>query len=290
VKETILLKDDPLILNIALYETPIRAWVLIGLFFLLAIWEWRAPRRPLKIHRLDRWPQIISLTSMNAFILYLLFPGACLWFAYWAYYNQFGLFYQLQLPLWIGNLVGFFLLDLTIYLQHRLYHLSPSFWAFHRMHHSDLEMDVTTGVRFHPFELVFSLLVKASVIILLGLPILGVFLFEVALHASLLFAHSNIRLSPTLNKILCRLIVTPDMHRIHHSAKLVETDSNFSFIFSWWDNLFKTYRSQPSSSHEKMALGLSVFHEQKYRRVDQLLIQPFLNKKGRFDLRHFLRK
>src|SRR4051794_9914013 len=185
------------------------------------------------------------------------------------------LFNATPLPPWMEVAAPVVLLDLAIYAQHVAFHAVPVLWRLHRMHHADLEFDVTTGVRFHPVEIVLSMLIKLAAVALLGAPALAVLIFEVLLNATSMFSHSNVRLPERLDRVLRWLVVTPDMHRVHHSTERRETDSNFGFNLSWWDRLFGTYRAQPEAGHEKMRLGLSVFRDRGDLRLDRMLLQPF---------------
>jgi len=170
-------------------------------------------------------------------------------------------------------------LDLAIYLQHRIFHYVPWLWRFHRMHHTDLDMDVTTGARFHPVEILMSLAIKFAAIVTIGAPVLTVLIFEIALNATSMFNHSNLRLPPAIDSMLRWLVVTPDMHRVHHSVVRRETDSNFGFNFPWWDRLFRTYRVQPEAGHDDMTIGIEQFREPRELRIDRILMQPFRDEK-----------
>ena len=166
-------------------------------------------------------------------------------------------------------------LDLVIYLQHVLFHAVPALWRLHRMHHADLEFDVTTGTRFHPIEIVLSMLIKLTVIGALGAPALSVLIFEVLLNATAMFNHSNVQLPAPVDCILRWLVVTPDMHRVHHSVVVRETNSNFGFNLPWWDRLFGTYRAQPEAGHEGMTIGVKEIRDPAEQRLDRMLTQPF---------------
>jgi sterol desaturase/sphingolipid hydroxylase (fatty acid hydroxylase superfamily) len=177
-------------------------------------------------------------------------------------------------------LLALFLLDLAIYLQHRLFHYVPVLWRLHRMHHADLDVDVTTGARFHPVEILLSLGIKFGVILASGAPALAVLLFEIGLNATSMFNHSNVRMPYAVERLLRWFVVTPDMHRVHHSVVRRETDSNFGFNFPWWDRLFGTYRSQPEAGHEAMTLGIGQFRDPRELRLDRMLTQPFRDAQG----------
>jgi sterol desaturase/sphingolipid hydroxylase (fatty acid hydroxylase superfamily) len=264
------------------HEKIARLFCFLGVFVLMALWEWLASRRPEKTSRVLRWPHNLGLTVLNTFVLRVLFPSAAVGAAYWAQRLRFGLFNLEDVPPVFAVVFTVVALDWVLYYQHRAFHAVPLFWKFHRMHHTDLEVDVTTGTRFHPLEMILSMLIKSFFILLLGAPPVGVFLFELVLSVSSLFSHSNARMPGWLDKALRLLIVTPDMHRVHHSAAPAETNSNFGFILSIWDRLLFTYRGQPRQGHDKMKIGLDVFDGEKDLALNQLLIQPFLDKNGRF--------
>ena len=202
-------------------------------------------------------------------------PTGAVGFALFAEERGWGLFNMVALPVWLELLLALFLLDLAIYLQHRLFHYVPVLWRLHRMHHADLDVDVTTGARFHPVEILLSLGIKFLVVVPLGAPPLAVLLFEIALNATSMFNHTNVWLPPAIERLLRWLVVTPDMHRVHHSIIRRETDSNFGFNFPWWDRLFGTYRPRPEAGHEAMTLGTEQFRNSKELRLDRMLTQPF---------------
>lgn len=207
-------------------------------------------------------------------------PAGAVGFALFADARDWGLLHYLNWAEWIEIVAALPLLDLAIYLQHRAFHCLPVLWRLHRMHHADLDVDVTTGARFHPLEILLSLGIKFIVIVTLGAPAVAVLVFEIGLNASSMFNHSNVRLPPSIERILRWLVVTPDMHRVHHSMVRRETDSNFGFNFPWWDRLFRTYRPQPEAGHEGMTLGVDRFRDPKELRLDRLLTQPFREDRG----------
>jgi len=207
-------------------------------------------------------------------------PTGAVGFALFAEQRALGLFNRVVLPVWLELLLALFLLDLAIYLQHRLFHYVPVLWRLHRVHHADLDVDVTTGARFHPVEILLSLGIKFLVVVPLGAAPLAVLLFEIALNATSMFNHSNVRVEPAIERVLRWLVVTPDMHRVHHSAVRRETDSNFGFNFPWWDRLFGTYRAQPEAGHEGMTLGIEQFRDPKELRLHRMLVQPFRDDPG----------
>ena len=265
---------------IADHEPFIRLGAFFGVFAAVAAWEILAPRRTLTAARRARWPGNLGIVLLNTLIVRAIFPAGAVGIALAAEAKEFGLLHAVAIPFWLKAVIGFLLLDLAIYLQHVLFHAVPALWRLHRMHHADLGFDVTTGARFHPIEIVFSMLVKAAAIAALGAPAVAVLAFEIALSATAMFNHANARLPTALDRILRLLVVTPDMHRVHHSAVPAETNSNFGFNLPWWDRLFGTYRAQPAAGHEAMTLGLAVFRDARELRLDKMLTQPFRGEAG----------
>jgi sterol desaturase/sphingolipid hydroxylase (fatty acid hydroxylase superfamily) len=207
----------------------------------------------------------------------LIFPTAAVGIALLAKGKGWGLFNVVAVPDWIAVVSAIIMLDLVIYAQHVLFHANPLLWRLHRMHHADLDIDVTTGVRFHPIEFLLSMVIKLGAVILLGAPALAVMIFEILLNATAMFSHSNVRLPQSLDGWLRRVMVTPDMHRVHHSVVTRETNSNFGFNLPWWDYLFGTYRAQPGAGHEEMTIGLPVYRDASELRLDRMLLQPLRN-------------
>ena len=254
----------------------IRLAVFLLVLAAMALWETLAPRRRPLLTRLARWPHNLGIVALNTLLLRVLFPGAAVGMALYAQSRGWGLLSATDVPDWLLVPVCVLLLDLAIYLQHVMFHAVPLFWRFHRMHHADLDFDVTTGARFHPVEIIASMLIKFAVIIVLGPPALAVFLFEVLLNASSMFNHSNARIVPAVDRILRWLVVTPDMHRVHHSIEDDETNSNFGFNLPWWDRLFGTYRDQPRAGHTEMTIGIAGFREpQVCDQLPGMLLIPF---------------
>jgi sterol desaturase/sphingolipid hydroxylase (fatty acid hydroxylase superfamily) len=233
------------------------------------------PKRERSVPRLRRWPANIGVVIVDTLLARIVAPAGAVGFALFAQSRQWGLFHKLSMPGAFKFLLGLLLLDLAIYLQHRLFHYVPVLWRLHRMHHADLDIDVTTGARFHPVEILLSLGLKFLVIIAFGPPIFAVLLFEIALNATSMFNHSNVRIALCLERLLRWFIVTPDMHRVHHSILRRETDSNFGFNFPWWDRLFRTYRPKPEAGHNKMTIGIPQFRDPKELHLHRLLTQPF---------------
>lgn len=240
----------------------------------LAFAERMLPRRTQVIGRHRRWPSNLGLVAVDTAFIRIVFPTAAVGLAVIAADRGWGLFNQIALPGWIAGIAAFLLLDLVIYGQHRLFHAVPLLWRLHRVHHADLEIDVTTGIRFHPGEIVLSMLLKLAAVLVIGAPAVAVLVFEVALNASSMFNHANLKLPDSLDATLRRLIVTPDMHRVHHSIVRRETDSNFGFNLSAWDRWLGTYRAQPKAGHEGMTIGLAQFRDPAELRLDRLLLQP----------------
>ena len=238
-------------------EALIRIGVFGGVFCLIACAEWQWPRRVLGVSQRVRWQNNLGLGLLNTVLLRLIFPMAAVGAAAVAAEQGWGLFSFLG---WSGGLVmaaAIVLLDLVVYLQHRAMHAIPLLWRVHRMHHADLDLDVTSGLRFHPFEMIISMAIKCGAVILLGAPVLSVVVFEVVLNGMALFNHANLRITKTVDRLLRWIIVTPDMHRTHHSVVVDERDANFGFNLAWWDYLFVTYRAVPRETHERMVLGLA---------------------------------
>ncbi len=261
--------------NIINYEPPIRMTVFLGILIIMAAWEIAAPRRRAEIPRLVRWSNNLGLVALDSLLVRLAFPIVAVGLAGFATDNGWGLLNQLSIPSWIATILAVLALDLAIYLQHVLFHAVPGLWRLHRVHHADLEFDVTTGVRFHPLEILISMAIKLLLILALGPPAIAVLIFEVLLNGTSLFNHSNVRLPLRLDRLLRLIIVTPDMHRVHHSILPSETNSNFGFNLPWWDWLLGTYLAQPSAGHVGMTIGIEQFRTRRDLWIDRLLLQPF---------------
>ena len=257
------------------YEPVIRLGAFASIFAAMALWELLAPRRPQAIGRFWRWPSNLGIVALNTLLVRLVFPTAAVGVALFAELHGWGLLHALKAPAWLAITASVIFLDLAIYLQHVLFHAVPVLWRLHRMHHADLEFDVTTGARFHPIEILLSMAIKLGVVAALGAPALAVLIFEVLLNATSMFNHGNVRLSERLDGVLRRIVVTPDMHRVHHSVVPRETNSNFGFNAPWWDRLFGTYRAQPAAGHQEMTIGIEQFREPGELRLDRMLVQPF---------------
>lgn len=261
-------------------EVLIRVGFFFGIFVSVAIWELLAPRRSLTTSKTARWVSNLGITFLNPVVVRLVFPLMPVSVALLAQKNGWGLLNNLSLPHWFEVTVGVIALDLVIYLQHVMFHTIPVLWRLHMMHHADLDFDVTTGLRFHPIEIMLSMVIKLSVVVLIGAPVLGVLIFEVLLNATSMFNHGNIRLPLSIDRKLRLLVVTPDMHRVHHSVTIRETNSNFGFNLPWWDRLLGTYRDQPAAGHTGMTIGLSQFRHARRLTFPWILVLPFVGKPG----------
>lgn len=257
-----------------------RLGVFLAVFLAMAIFEIVAPRRALQHPRPARWLTNFSIVVLDSLIIRVLFPAAAVGIAFWVEAQGVGLFPWLSaqgftMPALFVSLFCFVFLDFAIWAQHVAFHKIPFFWNFHKVHHSDPDFDVTTAIRFHPVEIVLSMLIKAALIIALGAPAIAVFLFEIVLNGAAMFNHSNVKLPAKADAVLRSLIVTPDMHRVHHSVINRETDSNYGFNFSIWDRLFRTYRAQPEGGHEAMTIGLSEYQKGEPVHLGWSLWLPF---------------
>ena len=261
----IFLTDEPLIRLVAF----------AGIFAAMAVWEVLAPRRDQKLGRGTRWPSNIGIVVLDTVLVRLVFPTTAVGLALVTEGRGWGLFLALDVPAWASVPLGVAALDFAIYLQHVLFHAVPALWRLHRMHHADLDIDVTTGARFHPIEILLSMGIKLGVVAVLGTPAVAVLAFEVLLNATSMFNHSNVRIPIWRDRVLRWIVVTPDMHRVHHSIVARETNSNFGFNLPWWDRLFGTYRDQPAAGHETMTIGIEQFRDPAEQRLDRMLTQPF---------------
>ncbi|MDG4561552.1 MAG: sterol desaturase family protein [Candidatus Competibacter sp.] len=258
-------------------EPIIRLACFFAVLLAMMLWERRKPRRALSLPRARRWPANLGIIVVDSIVLRLVFPVLAVGAAELAAARGWGLFHGLNAPFWLALPASLLILDLAIYTQHVVFHKVAVLWRLHRMHHTDLDFDVTTALRFHPLEIVLSMLIKLAVVLILGAPPVAVMLFEVILNATAMFNHGNVGLPRRLDRVLRWILVTPDMHRIHHSIRPEETDSNFGFNLPWWDRLFGTYRDQPRDGHTGMRIGLEYFRDRRAIGLYALLLQPFLN-------------
>jgi sterol desaturase/sphingolipid hydroxylase (fatty acid hydroxylase superfamily) len=258
------------------HEPAIRLGFFLGVFALVALWELFAPRRTLTVSKPLRWASNLALVVLNTMLLRLAFPLAAVGVAAFAVANGWGLLNHFQVPFWLAVPASVIAMDFVIWLQHVMVHAVPLLWRLHRVHHADLDYDLTTGARFHPIEIGLSMLIKIATITVLGPPVLAVVVFEVLLNAAAMFNHGNVRLSAALDRALRWIIVTPDMHRVHHSIAEDETNSNFGFNLPWWDRLFGTYREQPRAGHVGMTIGLLGHADpREVARLGGMLLMPF---------------
>lgn len=258
-----------------LSEQTIRLSIFVAVLLLVALWEIIAPRRPLNDNKTRRWFTNLGLVVIDTVTVRLLFPVLPVALAQLAESRGWGLFNVLQIPLWSRIVLSFLLLDFVIYSQHFMFHHTPILWRLHRVHHTDLDLDVTSGNRFHPLEIIISMLIKMTAVVLLGTPAQAVIALEVVLNGCAMFNHGNIRLTTAFDRVLRLFLVTPDMHRVHHSTIVRETNSNFGFNFPWWDRLCGTYRPQPEKGHQDMTIGLKEYRDPERLNLYRLLVLPF---------------
>ncbi len=253
----------------------IRLSFFLSVLVLCGLWEWLTPRKQLTQNKLFRWLNNLGLIAFNSLCLSLLMPFLAFEVAVRIGQSNIGLFNHIDMPFALEVFLCVILLDLAIYAQHLVFHRVPWLWRLHRMHHADQDIDVTTGARFHPIEIILSMWIKISLIAVLGISPLAVLIFEVVLNASAMFNHSNAKLPLALDKQLRKWVVTPDMHRVHHSVIAKETHSNFGFCLSIWDRMFRTYIAQPALGHDNVKIGLPLFRQPNEQRLDKMLTQPF---------------
>lgn len=266
------------------YEPLVRLGAFAGVFVVMAGWEVLTPRRPQTVGRNWRWPNNLGVLAVDALLVRVVLPTTTVGVALVAEAHGVGLFNMIALPVWASIIVSVMVLDLAIYLQHVLFHAVPALWRLHRMHHADLEVDVTTGLRFHPIEILLSTGIKLAVVTAVGAPAAAVLIFEALLNATSIFNHSNVRIPADIDRILRWFVVTPDMHRVHHSILRRETNSNFGFNLPWWDRLLGTYRAQPAAGHAAMTIGIEQFRDPRELGLDRMLLQPFRGEAGGYPL------
>lgn len=257
-------------------EVWIRLGAFFGVFVLMSVLEAAFPRRPRKLARLRRWPGNLGLVASTALLARLLLPIAPVGAALWSAQRGVGLFHALPLPSLVEGVLAVLLLDVAIYWQHRAFHRFRPLWRVHRMHHADLDLDASSGLRFHPIELLASLVFKILLVVLLGASAASVLVFELLLNGCAMFNHANLALPPRADRLLRLLLITPDMHRVHHSTDMRESNRNFGFSVPWWDRLFATYKPYPDRGQLGMEIGLNIFRSPSFSRLDRLLLLPFL--------------
>ena len=241
----------------------------------MALWEALAPRRPRSFRRASRWPSNLGMVVLDTLIVRALFPVAVVGVAEFAAARGWGLLNVSGAPAWLSIPLSLVALDFTIWAQHVLFHRAPWLWRLHRMHHADLDYDVTTALRFHPLEILLSVVIKMGAVLALGAPAVAVVAFEIVLNALAMFNHANAGLPPRVEKLARLVFVTPDMHRVHHSVVPAETHSNFGFNLSIWDRLFRVYRAAPAAGQGGMTIGLPILRDEGELRLDRMLTQPW---------------
>ncbi len=258
------------------HEPAIRIAFFVAVFAVMAGWEAVAPRRTPMLPRAARWPGNFALVALNTVLVRLLFPLAGVGMAAFSSAHGWGLLNHFEVPVWLAVPLAVIALDFAIWLQHVMVHAVPALWRLHRVHHADLDYDLTTGARFHPAEIALSMLLKLAAIAVLGPAVVAVVIFEVLLNATAMFNHANVRIPAGVDRVLRWFVVTPDMHRVHHSVEDDETNSNFGFNLPWWDRLFGTYRDQPRAGHEAMTIGIRAHRDaREVARLDGMLLLPF---------------
>ncbi len=262
----------------------IRISAFVGIFAVMAVWEMMAPRRQWNTAKAKRWVVNLTIVGFNSLLTRVLFASGALGAAILAGQGEVGLFNQLNWPWWAELIIAVVVLDLVVYIQHVLMHAVPILWRLHMVHHSDLDVDVTTGVRFHPIEIALSMFIKIGAVILIGVSPTAVLMFEVMLNATSMFNHSNVRIPVQVDRMLRWIVVTPDMHRVHHSVIPRETNRNFGFNLSWWDRVLGTYLSDPSKGHEYMTIGLEQYRTQLTWLG--LVALPFVGEIGKYPMWH----
>ena len=266
------------------YEPIIRLTSFIGVFLLMVSWEVVAPRRLRTMSKPKRWFVNIGIVVLDTVVVRLLFAGAAVGTAILAGEKGWGVLNVLDWPAWLAVVAAVVLLDVVLYLQHVMFHAVPVLWRLHMVHHADLDVDVTTGVRFHPIEVVLSMVIKLAAVVLIGASPWAVLVFEVLLNATSMFNHSNVRIPERIDRILRWLVVTPDMHRIHHSVIREETNSNFGFNLPWWDRLLGTYCRDPAQGQRGMTIGLDQFRNPDRLTLPRILVLPFVGETGHYPL------
>ncbi|MCC6795051.1 MAG: sterol desaturase family protein [Candidatus Hydrogenedentes bacterium] len=269
-------------------ETLIRLGVFLGILVIMGLLEVMAPRRPPSVSKARRWFCNLGIVVVDTIVVRLAVPAAAVGAAVMAQQNEWGILNQFAIPTVFAYVASVVILDLLVYFQHVAFHAFPVLWRVHRMHHSDRDLDASSGLRFHPIEIVLSMVIKMLAVISIGAPAGAVLIFEVLLNATAVFNHSNVSIPNSIDRVLRWILVTPDMHRVHHSVVPIETDCNFGFNLPWWDRLFGTYQPQPAAGHEGMVVGLADYQDDRPQRLSWMLVFPFLSEtafRGRKDIR-----
>ncbi len=266
------------------HELVVRLGAFLGVFVVMALWEIVDARRQLRVAKGGRWIANLGLTFVSTIVARVIFPTAAVGMALLASDRGWGLLNNIDLAPVVSMIAAVIVLDFIVYLQHVMFHAVPALWRLHMVHHADLDFDVTTGLRFHPLEIVLSMVIKLAAVAVLGPPAVAVLVFEVLLNATAMFNHGNVRLSLPVDRVLRWFVVTPDMHRVHHSVRISETNSNFGFNLPLWDRFLGTYRDQPADGHEKLTIGLDRFQERRRQSLPWLLALPFVGRPGRYPM------
>lgn len=256
-------------------ESNLRVLVFLSMLILIGLLEWLAPRREIALSRRLRWTNNLAIVALDTITVRIVFPLLAVGVAQLAHDNGWGVFNILELPAGLSIVISVILLDLAIYLQHLVFHAVPVLWRLHRMHHADTGFDLSTGLRFHPLEILLSMVIKLAVVVLFGVPAVAVMLFEIILSSTAIFNHGNVKLPLKWEAKIRWFLVTPDMHRIHHSVYPVEFNSNFGFSLSCWDRIFGTYTVAPKDGHQSMQIGLAEFRTRRDHWLDKMLLQPW---------------
>ena len=265
------------------HELTLRGGAFIAVLLAMALWEVLAPRRRLTASKPVRWANNLALVALDTALVRVLFPAGAVGVAAFSSAQGWGVFHLLDLPAWVEGVLAVVALDFTIWLQHVMVHAVPALWRLHRVHHADPDYDLTTGARFHPLEILLSMLIKFAAIVVIGPSVLAVIVFEVVLNATAMFNHGNVRLPLALDRILRLFVVTPDMHRVHHSVEDDEANSNFGFNLPWWDFLFGTYRDQPRYGHTGMRIGIRDYTQpREVSWLPGMLLLPFRGRINRY--------
>ncbi len=264
------------------HESTIRIVFFLGIFSAVAVAELLSPRRHLTTSKAGRWFANIGIILLNTVFVRLFFSTGAVGIALFVSDQKWGIFNSIDIPYWLAVILSVIILDFVIYIQHVMFHAVPTLWKLHMMHHADMDIDVTTGTRFHPIEMLLSMFIKGAAIIVLGAPALGVIIFEILLNGTAMFNHGNVKLPIDIDAILRLFVVTPDMHRVHHSVFPVETNSNFGFNLPWWDRLMGTYRAQPMKGHTDMSIGLKQFRNPAQLGLIDMLTMPFTRPQGSY--------
>jgi sterol desaturase/sphingolipid hydroxylase (fatty acid hydroxylase superfamily) len=260
------------------HEPVVRLGFFVGVFTVMAVWELATPKRKLRAPKGARWFSNLGIMVAGTVVVRIIFPTAAVGMALVADQRSWGLLNNHDLAPVVSIVASVLVLDFFIYLQHVMFHAVPALWRLHMVHHADVDFDCTTGLRFHPLEIVLSMVIKLAAVVVLGPPAVAVLIFEVLLNGTSVFNHGNVRLPTAVDRVLRWIVVTPDMHRVHHSVKPLETNSNFGFNLPWWDRLLGTYRAQPEDGHESMTIGLDRFQDRPRQSFLWLLALPFTDR------------